>query len=54
MLVGAQVGYWMGNGAQPYAGVTYLGDRRKSSLPSRFVRPLSTSTMCISPPRIGP
>ena len=32
MLVGAQVGYWMGNGAQPYAGVTYLGDRRKSSL----------------------
>ena len=31
VLVGAQVGYWMG-GAQPYAGVTYLGDRRKSSL----------------------
>lgn len=32
VLVGAQVGYWMGGGAQPYAGVTYLGDRRKSSL----------------------
>ena len=32
LKLSAQVGYWMGNGAQPYAGVTYLGDRRKSSL----------------------
>lgn len=29
--LGAQVGYWMGNGVQPYAGVSYMGDRRSSS-----------------------
>ncbi len=31
VLVGAQVGYWMGNGAQPYAGLTYSTDRLSSS-----------------------
>lgn len=29
--LGAQVGYWMGNGAQPYAGLNYLTDRLSSS-----------------------
>jgi len=31
LLFGAQVAYWMGNGAQPYAGLNYLSDRRSSS-----------------------
>jgi hypothetical protein len=31
IVLGAQVGYWMGNGAQPYAGLSYMGDRRSSS-----------------------
>lgn len=29
--LGAQAGYWMGNGVQPYLGLSYLGDRRSSS-----------------------
>lgn len=28
---GGQVGYWMGNGMQPYAGLSYMTDRRSSS-----------------------
>jgi hypothetical protein len=31
LLLGAQVGYWMGNGVQPYAGLSYISDRRSSS-----------------------
>lgn len=29
--MGAQVAYWVGNGVQPYAGLSYLADRRSSS-----------------------
>lgn len=31
LLFGAQAGYWMGNGVQPYAGLSYVSDRRSSS-----------------------
>jgi len=30
-LLGAQVGYWVGNGVQPYAGLNYSTDRLSSS-----------------------
>jgi hypothetical protein len=30
-LFGVQAGYWMGDGVQPYAGLSYLADRRSSS-----------------------
>jgi hypothetical protein len=30
-MLGVQVGYWLGNGVQPYAGLTYLADRISSS-----------------------
>lgn len=29
--LGAQAGYWLGNGMQPYLGLSYLGDSRSSS-----------------------
>lgn len=29
--LGVQAGYWLGNGMQPYAGLSYLADRRSSS-----------------------
>lgn len=29
--VGLQAGYWLGNGVQPYAGLSYLSDRRSAS-----------------------
>lgn len=30
-MFGAQAGYWLGNGAQPYAGLNYFADRLSSS-----------------------
>jgi hypothetical protein len=29
--LGVQAGYWLGNGMQPYAGLSYLGDSRSST-----------------------
>jgi hypothetical protein len=29
--LGIQAGYWLGNGVQPYAGLSYLADRRSAS-----------------------
>jgi hypothetical protein len=30
-MLGVQAGYWLGNGVQPYAGLSYLADRLSSS-----------------------
>jgi len=31
LQLGIQAGYWLGNGMQPYAGLSYLGDSRSST-----------------------
>jgi hypothetical protein len=30
--IGGQAAYWLGNGVQPFAGITYLGDSRRMAL----------------------